>query len=150
MRIFVIALAALCLNAADQKVGKPLTLKTPVTVDALLAKPAGYIGKTVQVKGRVTEVCQAMGCWMNLVGESGKSIRIQVGHDGAIVFPKEGVGRVAVAEGKLEKSDMTREEALAAAKHEADDAGKKFDPESVKAPYVSYEISGTGAVILSN
>jgi hypothetical protein len=150
MRILVFALAALCLNAADQKVGKPITVKTPVTVDALLAKPAASVGKTVAVKGKVTEVCQAMGCWMNLVGESGKSIRVQVGHDGAIVFPKEGVGKMAIAEGKLEKTEMTKEEAIAAAKHEADDAGRKFDPATVKAPYVSYEISGTGAVILSN
>src|SRR5688572_1612168 len=81
MRILLIALAAVCLNAADTKVGKPLTLKAPVTVDALLAKPDGYVGKTVQVKGKITEVCQAMGCWMNLVGESGKTVHVEVPHN---------------------------------------------------------------------
>lgn len=151
MRILLFAATALCLHAADSKLGKPLTQKTPITVDALYAKPDGLVGKTVQVKGKITEVCAAMGCWMNLVGESGKTIRIQVGHDGAIVFPKEGVGKMALAEGKLEKIELTHEEAVAAAKHEAEDAGRKFDPASVKpGPGVAYEIAGTGALILSN
>jgi hypothetical protein len=151
MRILLIAATALCLYAADSKIGKPFTQKTPITVDALYSKPDGLVGKTVQVKGKVTEVCAAMGCWMNLAGDSGKTLRIQVGHDGAIVFPKEGVGKMAIAEGKLEKVELTHEEAIAAAKHEADDAGRKFDPATVKpGPGVAYEIAGTGALILSN
>ena len=30
----------------------------------LLAHPADYVGKTVQVKGKIAEVCQEMGCWV--------------------------------------------------------------------------------------
>ena len=149
MRILLIALAAVCLNAADTKVGKPLTLKAPVTVDALLAKPDGYVGKTVQVKGKITEVCQAMGCWMNLVGESGKTVHVEVPHN-TIEFPKDGSGKMAIAEGKLEKVQLTREQAVEQAKHEAEDAGKPFNPASIKSGTVTYQIQGTGAVILSN
>jgi len=150
MKLLLIGLAAASLYAADQKLGEPLTLKAPVTIDELLAKPAGYVGKTVQVKGKITEVCQAMGCWMSLVSEQGKLLRIQVGHDGKIVFPQEGVGKMAIAEGKLEKSVMSEEEAIAHAKHVAEEQGRKFDPKSVKGGMVTYEIAGTGAVILSN
>jgi hypothetical protein len=115
-------------------------------VDAVLAKPAQYVGKPVQVKGRISAVCQMAGCWMDLAGDKG-TILIKV-EDGVIEFPKNGAGRTAIAEGKLTKIEMTREEATAAAKHEAEESGKPFDEASVKGPSVRYQIEGTGAVIL--
>ena len=44
---------------------------------------------------------------------------------------------------------MTREEALAQAKEDAKDKGKKFDASKVKAG-ATFSIDGEGAVILSN
>jgi hypothetical protein len=55
---------------------------------------------------------------------------------------------MAVAEGTLAKIEMTKEQALAQAKHEAEENHKKFDPASVKGPVTIYQIQGTGAVIL--
>jgi hypothetical protein len=150
MKTLLIGLIALPLFAADTKVGKPLTLKTPVTVDALLAKPDDYVGKTVQVKGKIAEVCQAMGCWMNLSGEDGKTVNVAATPHGEVELPKDGSGRIAIVEGKLTKTEMTREQAIEQAKHEAAESGKKFDPESVKSGKVHYSIQGTGAVILGN
>ncbi len=150
MRIVFISivLTVVCL-AAEVKLGKPLTLKEPVSVAAVMEKPDAWVGKTVQVKGKVTEVCQMMGCWMNLVdAASGKSIRIKV-NDGELVFPKDSPGRMAIAEGKLSKQELTREQAIAQAKHEAEEGGRKFDPKTVKGPVVTYQIQGTGAVILA-
>lgn len=144
----LLLLVSVCL-AAEVKLGKPLTLKEPTTVASLMAKPDAWVGKTVQVKGKVSEVCQMMGCWMNLVdADSGKSIRIKV-NDGEIVFPKDAAGRMAIAEGTLAKIEMSREQAVAQAKHEAEEAGRKFDPKSVKGPATSYQIQGTGAVLLA-
>jgi hypothetical protein len=145
--LFAALVAAALLCAADSKLGKPLALKGPVTVDAVLANPAQYVGKTVQVKGKITAVCQMAGCWMDLVGEKGKTIRIKV-NDGEIEFPKDGAGRMAIAEGKLVKIEMTREQAAEQAKHEAQEAGKPFDPASVSGPAVRYQIQGSGAVIV--
>lgn len=146
--IVFLSLASLCL-AADLKLGKPLTLKEPVSVAALMEKPDAWVGKTVQVKGKVSEVCQMMGCWMNLVDTaSGQSVRIKV-NDGEIVFPKDAPGRIAIAEGTLAKQELTREQAVAQARHEAEESGRKFDPKSVKGPLTSYQIQGSGAVILA-
>jgi hypothetical protein len=141
----VLAAGVLC---AEVKLGKPLELKEPVTVSALNAKASDLLEKTVQVKGKVTEVCQMMGCWMALA-EPGttQTIRIKV-NDGEIVFPKDAAGKSAIAEGKLVKITMTKEQAVAQAKHEAEEQGRKFDPKSVKGPSVSYQIQGSGAVIL--
>jgi hypothetical protein len=144
----LVLLASLCL-AADVRLGKPFALKEPVSVAAVMEKPDAWVGKTVQVKGKVAEVCQMMGCWMNLSDTAtGKSIRIKV-NDGDIVFPKDAPGRMAIAEGTLAKMELTREQAVAQAKHEAEETGRKFDPKSVKGPFTTYQIQGTGAVILS-
>lgn len=133
---------------ADQKIGKPLTLPEPVPLTDIAANPARFVDKTVQVRGRVTEVCEMMGCWMNLVDPSGeRSIRIKV-NDGDLVFPKSSVGKIAIAEGKLSKLVLTREQALARAKHEAEEQGRKFDPASVKSGATIYQIQGSGAVIM--
>ena len=132
---------------ADQKFGKPLTLAEPTPLAQIESQPEKYVGKTVQVRGRISEVCQMMGCWMNIVDPVGeRSIRIKV-NDGEIVFPKAAVGKLAIAEGTLVKLVLTREEAIARARHEADEQGRKFDPKTVKSGGTIYLIQGTGAVI---
>jgi Domain of unknown function (DUF4920) len=145
--LFALAAAAGLLCAADAKYGKPLTLKEPITIATLMAKPDTYAGKTVQVKGKIAAVCQAMGCWLELVNDDGQHVKLD-GHDANLAFPKDCVGQIAIAEGKFIKTEMTREEAIAEAKHHAQDAGKPFDESKVKAG-ASYSIEGTGAVLLS-
>ncbi len=138
--------ASFCAWAANP-LGKPLTLKQQTAIADLAAKPADFVGRTVQVKGAVTEVCEEAGCWMKLVDPATKaSVRIKV-KDGEIVFPQEAIGRMAVAEGRFAKIEMTREQAVAQAKHEAGANRKKFDPAGIKGPVTLYQIQGTGAVI---
>lgn len=131
---------------AGQKFGKELTLAAPTPIAEVLASAESLAGKTVQVKGKVSEVCTMMGCWMQLV-DGEKAIRIKV-TDGEIVFPKDSVGKVAVAEGKLMKLDLTKAQAIARAKHEAEEQGRKFDPATVKSGMVIFQIQGTGAQLL--
>ena len=147
MKILLAVLAAATmLSAAEVKLGKPLTVKEPMPLATLMANANDYVGKTVQVRGKVTEVCQMMGCWMELTNDSGQHVRIKV-DDGVIVFPKDSTGKTAVAEGKFTKTELTREQAVAQAKEEAADRGKKFDPAKVKGGVTIYQIEGTGAVI---
>lgn len=130
------------------KVGAPLTLTESMPVDKLLAKPADYVGKTVQVKGKVTEVCRIMGCWLEIADpDTGKSVKLQTEHSAGIVFPKDSVGKIVVAEGTLTKTEMTKEEVIAKAKHEAEEQKRKFDASKIKSGMTYYEIKGTGAVI---
>jgi hypothetical protein len=147
MRILIALLSgAILLAAADTKLGKPLTAKQPVAIATLLSKPADYLGKTVQVKGRITEVCQEMGCWIFIADAQGNKIRVKV-KDGEIVFPKDGAGRTATAEGVFTKEELTRDQAIERASEEAKDAGRKFDPASIKTGTTIYQIQGTGAVL---
>jgi hypothetical protein len=124
MRLLLGLLAATTLLcAADTKYGKPLTLKEPITLAAMYAHADEYAGKTVQVQGKIAEVCQAMGCWLEMVDNDGHHLRFNA-HD-EIEFPKDSAGRTAIAEGKLLKDTDT----------------KDAKP--------TYSMQGTGAVILS-
>lgn len=140
------ALSALSLYAGELKLGQPLTAKRMVSLRDLVAKPDAYVGKTFQVKGIITEVCQMMGCWVVLT-DGPATMRIQM-EEGKVAFPKDASGRHAIAEGKLARYKLSKEKAIAMAKHQAEDSGRPFDPEKIKGPVVTHEIEGTGAVVL--
>src|SRR4051794_24630305 len=147
MRYLIASLLALgLLSAAEKKLGKPLAVKEPMPIATLIAHADEYVGKTVQVQGKIVEVCQEMGCWLDLTNDAGQKVRIKV-MDGDIVFPKDGAGQAAVAEGKFSKSELSKEQAIERAKEEAQEKGVKFDPATVKGPITVYQIQGTGAVI---
>ncbi len=126
MRRYVLVAVVLCgivlpLCGAELKLGKPIDLKTSTSVRELLSNPDKYVGKRVKVEGEIVEVCQNMGCWITVKdASSAEPIRIKV-NDGEIVFPKDGAGRKAIAQGTLQKLDT---------------AGK-----------TSYQIKGDGAEI---
>jgi hypothetical protein len=149
MKIISVLLLCAAALSAEVKLGKPFTLKEATPVGQVLASPDQFAGKTIQVKGKITEVCQAMGCWMALADlQSGKSIQIKV-NDGEITFPKKAAGKLAIAEGKLVKLQLTKDQAIARARHEAEEQGRKFDAASVKSGVVLYQIQGTSAQILN-
>ena len=143
--VALVLAAASMVMAAEVRLGKPLTIKQPMAIAKLLATPDQYTGKFVQVKGTVKEVCQNMGCWMMLT-DGGKEVRIKV-RDGEIVFPKDAAGKTAVAEGKFLKLELTREQAVKRAQHEAEEAGKTFDASTVTGGVTIYQIQGTGAIL---
>jgi RecJ-like exonuclease len=103
---------ALPLLAGAQKLGKGVEIATATPVKALLSDPEKYLGKEVRVEGEITKVCQMQGCWILLKDASSDDpIRVKV-NDGEIVFPKDGVGKKVVVQGKLEKAeDEAQEEA---------------------------------------
>jgi len=119
-----------------------------VKVSELAAHPDKYVGQTVRVEGVIDDVCEMRGCWMDLAGDTkSEKIRIKV-NDGVMVFPKDAKGSQAIAEGVFTKIEMTPDQALAYAKHLAEERGETFDPAAAKnVPTVLYQISGTGAVI---
>ncbi len=149
MKLLTVGMAmAGLLCAAEQKLGKPLTQQTPTSITDIQQQPDRFDGKTVAVKGKVTDVCQMAGCWMALVEPAtGKLLRVKV-NDGEIVFPKDAVGRMALAEGTVQKLELTRAQAVARAKHHAEEQGRTFDESSVTGPQTVLQLRGTGAVLL--
>jgi hypothetical protein len=126
-------------------VGGPLTQVNSVSIGELLGNPEAYVGKTVQVRGAITDVCPKAGCWVD-IEDADNRIRFKV-NDGEIVFPLEAKGRRIVAEGVLTRIEMTREQAVGYARHLAEEKNEPFDPKSVTGPMKIYQIQGSGAVM---
>jgi hypothetical protein len=145
MRTCVLLLLSVAALFGAEKFGKGLTLKETTPLETILSSPDNFVGKTVQVKGKVTEVCQMMGCWLQ-VQDGDKMVRFKV-KDGEIMFPKNAAGRTVVAEGTLKKIELNHQQAIAHAKHEADERGQKFDPAKIKTGMTMYQIQGTGAIL---
>ena len=126
--------------------GAAITLDRITPVAHILAAPASYLGQTVLVEGRVGEVCEHSGCWMDVVADDGVDIRVKV-EDGVIVFPLSARGRTALVEGKVEALELTPAETFARAANRARAAGEPFDSSATYPASTVYRIRGTGALI---
>jgi hypothetical protein len=147
MIVAILSVIAMPLLAGEGKTyGAGVTLEKPVPLLELLDDPESWVGKSVLVKGTIEDVCPRMGCWINIVGKDAKRhVRLKV-KDGEIVFPVEAKGHKVAAQGVFEKIEMSEKEAVAWARHMADEKGEPFD-ETAEVPTVMYQIRGTGAVI---
>jgi hypothetical protein len=127
--------------------GEVLTLSEATSVSTILADPDAFVGQHLRVEGTVRGVCENMGCWITVGGESEEEqLRVKV-EDGVIVFPQTAMGCHARVEGVMEKLELTMEQALAQAEHHAEEQGIEFDPASVTGPRVIYQLRGLGAEI---
>ncbi len=144
--------------ANEEKLGKQITIKEKTAISKILAAPNKFEGKTVLVEGKILEVCQDKGCWIEIAGaKENEKIKVKV-EDGVIIFPKEAKGKTALVQGvvapvKAEECESGHEKKIdskeAEHKHDKTDASKEKEAgccskdETVKA----YQIQGIGAVI---
>ena len=81
-------------------IGAPIS--APAVALADIAKnPGSYANRTVTTSGKVTSVCQEMGCWMEIRDESGQAHVRMHGHD--FFVPKTASGHVARVQATLVK-----------------------------------------------
>jgi len=145
--LYLALLLALPTWAAEMNLGKPIDVKQTTTIKELLTNPDQYLGKDVKVEGEITAVCQNMACWINVKdGSTSETITVKV-NDGEIVFPKDGTGRKVVAQGKLEKLDLTKDQYVAYLEHQAIESHTKIDTSKITAAKPVYRIRGSGAVV---
>ena len=144
--VLLLAASAAALADEPKSYGKSLSAAEVVSVVDLLQSPEKFVDKQVRVEGTISDVCAHMGCWIDIAGPDSKVIRFKV-NDGEIVFTKDLKGKSVVAEGIFRRIEMTKEDAIARKKHEAEESGKEFDPASVTGPIVEYRIQGVGAVV---
>lgn len=87
----------------------PTPAPSAVSLDDVVAKPDALLGKRGAFSGRITEVCQKMGCWLVLSAENGEFARVNM-HDHAFGVPKDAKG-AAVVYGTLGEKTLSAEEA---------------------------------------
>jgi len=131
----------------DGKYGSEITLEEKTNISDILNSPEDYLDQTVLVEGEVLDVCQKMGCWMELNSDvEGEKIKVKV-KDGEIVFPVEARGQTALVEGTVYKIELTQEEAAEYLEHVSEEQNEEFDPSTVTGPMTIYQIKGLGAEI---
>jgi hypothetical protein len=84
---------------AQKKFGTAITESSNTTLSSLVTEPARFSARTVRTEGVVSAVCQSMGCWMEIVDDSGQAHIKMAGH--SFFIPKEASGHHAVVQGKL-------------------------------------------------
>ncbi len=101
----------------------------------------------VIMKAKVSEVCQAKGCWMNLVDPataSDEKLMVKF-KDYAFFVPKDISGREVMVEGKAYK-EVTSVEEL---RHYAEDAGKSSEEiAKITEPVSEKKFMASGVVLL--
>ncbi len=105
--------------------GEDFAMKNVLTYDQLLTKLDANKEIEAQVEGKVDAVCQAKGCWMNIVSTQNpvsKKIFVKF-KDYAFFMPLDLAGKTIVMNGKA----FTEETSVAELRHYAEDAGKSAD-----------------------
>jgi len=101
----------------------------------------------VIMRAKVSDVCQAKGCWMNIVDPSGATadeIFVQF-QDYGFFMPKDIAGREVIVQGKAYKQETTVEEL----KHYAEDAGKTAEEiAAITEPVMEKKFMATGVVLV--
>ncbi len=80
----------------------------PLALDQVIAHPDALLGKSGAFSGRITQVCQKMGCWLVLSAESGQFVRVNM-HDHAFGVPKDARG-AAIVYGTLSEKTLSAKE----------------------------------------
>jgi hypothetical protein len=78
------------------KLGAPIRNTTVVPLTSIAKDTQKYARTTVKTEGKVTSVCQAMGCWMEIIDTNSEAHIRMSGHS---FIPKNAAGRRAVVEG---------------------------------------------------
>ncbi len=148
LTVMCLLLTLFAAPAFAQTFGAGLTLPESTPVSRILEEPDSFIGQKLQVQGLVIDVCAKRGCWLYIAGNKPfEKIRIKV-VDGEIVFPMSARGKQAVVEGVFEKFVLSKEQAIARARHHAEEKGETFDPTCVVSGETIYQLRGLGAEIL--
>ena len=140
---------ALLMAAGPVHYGKPFTVKEETKISDILANPEKFAGKTVKVRGAVTNVCAERGCFLNLKGDKKfQELQFKV-DDGVIVFPADALGKVAMAEGIISVKVITEQEQKDMCPIEAKALNRKFDPAKIKGPMKVVRLDGLGADLVN-
>lgn len=135
--ILVLLLSAAAVHAAGTPYGKPLPEGETVPVSQAIADFDEHADTPMRFSGRITEVCQAKGCWM-MLEDDGRVARVMFGkHD--FYVPKDTAG-TAIVHGVLTRKELTPEQV----EHLSSDSGK-----GIAAEPVEYRITADGVEIAS-
>ena len=161
--LMIVAMSALCLYCSGPSGASGSNSATPVQSDgkyfgekiseadaisytALLQVLVKTDSVATKVKGIVTSVCQAKGCWIKLTSEGDNQPEMMVKFkDYGFFMPKDIAGRQVVLQG-IAYREVTSVDEL---RHYAEDAGKSAEEiQKITAPKEELKFMAAGVVLL--
>jgi len=117
-----------------------------LTYDDFLTKMSGQDSLAVKVKGSVAGVCQAKGCWMNIVSKQPNQPEMFVKFkDYGFFMPKDIAGKSVIMDGYAFR-EVTSVDEL---RHYAEDEGKsKEEIEAITEPVEELKFMASGVLLL--
>lgn len=117
--LLIFVFSALALQA-QTRYGKSFESKDAVSAEAITKKLAKKSPiENVVVRGEISEVCQAEGCWIKLKNPGSQDLMVKF-KDHAFLVPKDIAGKQVVVYGQASMKKVSVDEQ----KHLAEDAGK--------------------------
>ncbi len=126
--------------------GAKISADDALPFDQLLQTMHGTDSLAVKVKGKVEDVCQAKGCWMNIVSnEPGQAPMMVRFKDYGFFVPKDIGGKEVIIDGYAFRETTSVDEL----RHYAEDAGKsKAEIEAINEPKEELKFLASGVILL--
>ena len=125
------------------KYGKEFKIENVETMQSLARVMNEKKEAEVKLEGRISQVCQAEGCWMKLKNENGADVFVKF-KDHEFVIPKDRAGRAAIVSGIAKKKTISVDDQ----KHYAEDAGaSEAEIAKITQPKEELRIEATGVMI---
>lgn len=128
-----------------QNFGAAITPDGAISYDELRGKSIKE-PMEVKVRGLVSEVCQAKGCWMDIVPASGEGSAMKVRFkDYGFFMPKDISGREVIMQGIASVQEISVDEL----RHYAEDAGKSQEEiNAINQPKRELSFLASGVILL--
>lgn len=133
-------------STENQFFGEKIDTNDALTFEELLTKMDEEKSIQTKVTGTVASVCQAKGCWVNIVSEDGREMFVKF-KDYAFFLPKDCSGQKVVMEGEAFR-EITSVDDL---RHLAEDGGAT--PEEIAKitePKEELKFMASGVVLLAS
>lgn len=99
-------------NAEEQEnFGAPIGDSPQLDLATIIDDPSSFIEKQIIVEGKVVQVCQKKGCWLELATttDDGSSMQVRF-EDYAFFVPMDSSGQHAKLEGKVVRQLLSKKE----------------------------------------
>ena len=130
-----------------QTFGAAITASNAITFEELVQKMEQSDSMFVKVKGKVDAVCQAKGCWMNIVSDKTDEKLFVKFKDYGFFMPLDIAGKEVIMEGYAYK-EVTSVDEL---RHYAEDAGKSAtEIVAITTPKQEFKFMASGVLLLES
>ena len=138
--------ASFASSIAQQDVLRDSATVVDVKISDLMNDPYAFVDKTVTIVGAVGDVCPARGCWADVIGSEGGTVRFKV-PDGELVFTAAMAGEEVTATGVFRAHHLNPKQAVAWLTHLAAERGEVFDPRSHSGTLTVFQLEGNDALL---